>query len=322
MAWFKKNILFTLLMFVLAVVLAVEIFFVLGRRQTAVAAENDFNSKVEEYRRLAEKPVLPHENNVARTQAEIDRQREELLLYYNALRGDEDLHEDFTAYPASRSDAFFDIAAFVDEYRARLQNAGIEIDENESFGFGAYTAAGVGPEESEIPAVYKQRVIVAHLLDRLAEARPQRLVSLQRSGGAAPAEGRTGRGGQTGGAQQGAFRLDPQFSAAVPEISRTIPFQVVFTGHSDALRQFLNQLNSLEVPLMVRTVQVTGEGDQQQGGQQQRGQTGGRRRAAPREEGEATEGEQQQEAVPIVRGNVSQFTVALEFVDLHPVKNN
>jgi hypothetical protein len=324
MPWLKKNLLFTIVMVVLAIVLAVELFFVLGRRQVAQRAESEFQGKVEEYRRLLQKPVLPHENNIALTQAEIDRQREELQLYHTLLRGESEFHQQFARHPRTRSDAFFDIASFVDEYRQRANAANVAVPENEYFGFGAYSTAG--PDERQIPAVYKQRLIVAHILDVLFEAQPETLVAIQRPGGegaaAAPADasGRRGAAGEPQQAPAGAFRLDSQFSAAVPNVADALPFQVVFTGRSGTLRRFLNDLSTFDIPLLVRTVEVTPASETPD-----QGQTGGARRRTPAREArtEGTEeNAQRPDVVPIVRDNLSRFTVALEFVDVRPLENS
>lgn len=313
MIWLKKNLLFTIIMVLLAGVLAVEIFYILRHRQTAVTAENAFEEKVEEHRSLSGKAVLPHERNVALTQAEIDRQREELTLYYKALEGSDDLQELLGQAPGSRTDAWYDITSFVEEYRERARAANVQIPQDEYFGFGAYSTAG--PREDRIPEIYKQRVIVAHILDQLFKAQPRALLTVQRAG-----DGPSGRNGGPGG--EGAFRLDPQLSVDIPDLADTLPFQVVFTGHTDALRAFLNELASFEMPLVVRSVQVTPEGEAQQAGQQ----NGGRRRAPRREQRQqrdsAEEQEEQEERVPIVRDNISRFTVAMEFVDVRPQEDS
>jgi len=323
MAWLKKNLLFTIIMVLLAAVLAVEIFFVLGRRQEARQAESEFQQRVEEHQRLTQKAVLPHENNVALTQAEIDRQQEELLLYNRAMVGDPTLRERFQQYPRSRADAFFDIASFVEEYRQRANTRGVGINDNEHFGFAAYSAAG--PDEREIPGVYRQRLIIAEILDRLFEAQPQALVAVQRPGeGRANGaeEGMTMRRGAGAGQQgmgqqqqqQQQFRIDPQFSVAIPNVAQTLPFQVTFTGRSDTLREFLNNLTSYELPLVVRTVESMPEGQAAQA----QPAAGGRRRGTVAPQAEAAGDQPQQEEVPLVLDNVSRFTVALEFVEVEP----
>src|SRR5690606_11791253 len=197
------------------------------------------------------------------------RQQEELNQYFNLLKGDGKLQEAFQNHPQSRADAFFDIASFIQEYRRKAAEAGVAISANETFGFGAYSTTG--PAEDQLASVYKQRLIVAHILDELFQAGPQDLISIRR-----PGEGSSQGGQREGG---GPFSLEPKFSVAVADMATTLPFEVVFTGHTKTLRSFVNQLSTYEVPLVVRKVEVTPAGENP--GERQQASAAPRRRAAP-----------------------------------------
>lgn len=320
-------------MVLLAGALGFEIFLVLGQRTTALKAEADFRSKVEEFQRLATQGVLPHPRNVELTQDEIARQQEELALYIASIQDQEKLKELFGDPPTSPTNALFEIQFFVEEYRDRaVAGTGMEAEDlaNEFFGFGAYSQAG--PPESLLPTVHKQRVIVGHILDRLFEARPEALISVQRPGEAGgeraapePRGGARGQGQPASGA--GGFSLNPQLSAAIPDVVSTSAYQVVFTGRSSNLRTFLNELADFEMPLIVRSVQVAPAGeDPARGGGQQEATGRRQRRPAPQvpessEEGTTTEPARVDENIPLVADNLSRFTVAMEFIDLIPFEN-
>lgn len=310
MAWFKKNILFTIIMVVLAGVLAFEIYYVLGRRETARQAETAFQEKVEEYKRLSGKPILPHSNNVGLLNAEVTRQQEELKMYFSLIKGGDELQEAFKKVPESRANAYFEIASFVQQYRRKAAEANVGIPEGAAFGFSEFTSTG--PAEDQIAAVHKQRLIVAYILDQMFSASPQALLSVRRPGGG-------GGGSSDGNRERGdaSFGLDSKFSVAIPQMADTLAFQVVFTGHSDTLRTFLNRMSSFEVPLMVRNVEVAPAGEEP--GQREQRSTPSRRRTAPAEMTPTTD--EPKEAVPLVRDNLSRFTVALEFVDVRPVED-
>lgn len=328
MIWLKKNLFFTIFMVLLAGALAFEIFLVLGQRATAKAAEDDFKKKVEEFQRLANQETLPHEKNVEMTEEEIARQREERSLYVASFGEDDELAEKFAAHPTSSTNALFDIQFFVQEYRQRAAEAmGVpEADlAEEYFGFGAYAQAG--PPESLLATVYKQRLIVAYILDQLFKAKPEALLSVQRPGEAGAEaslpEPRGGRGqAQAGGA---GFRLDPKLSAAIPDIAETSAFQVSFTGRASTLRKFLNELASFEMPLIVRNIEVAPAS----AAASNFGQEPVRRRrtrtpeAEPEAQPTGREGEEEEkreENIPLVADNLSRFTVAMEFVDLLPLE--
>lgn len=312
-------------MVLLAGALAFEIFLVLGQRKTALAAEEDFGAKVEEFKRLANKDVLPHQKNVEATEAEIDRQQQERALYVASIEDREELNEMFAAHPTSSTNALFDIQFFVEEYR-KLAAAAMPVTEgdlaNEYFGFGAYAQAG--PPEALLGTVFKQRLIVAYILDNLFEAQPEELIAVQRpgeaGGEAAQPDPRGGRGEtQAGGA---GFRLNPRLSVAEPGIAETSAYQVSFTGRASTLRAFLNELASFEMPLIVRSIEVAPANG---GGASERGQEPARRRRSrtpepepePQQEGEAPK---QDENIPLVADNLSRFTVAMEFVELVPLE--
>jgi hypothetical protein len=325
MIWLKKNLSFTIAMVVLAGVMAVEIFMILGQRAAAKEAEMAFLAKVDEYQRLASEKFLPHARNVELTAEEIERQRQELEQYQSSLAGEPELIGKFAQYPTSRSNAFFEIAAFVDEYRVRARQAGLPAAdfENTHFGFEAYST--VGPEDARIAGVHKQRVIMAHILDRLFAARPQSLIGVRRPGeGAtvadtAPARGRTpAQQGEGGG-----FRLSPQLTAAIPGVADTSAYQVVFTGRASTLRTFLNELTSFEMPLIVRYVQVAPASEAAERRQEQGARRPARRltQQAAQEEASEEAGQNGQagaggERIPLVADNLSRFIVSMEFVDV------
>lgn len=329
MIWLKKNLSFAIAMGVLAAVLAVEIYMILGQRTAAKQAEADFLSKVDEYRRLSGQEVLPHARNVELTAEEIKRQRTELELYQASLLGDPEIIGRFARYPTSRSNAFFEIASFVDDYRARARSAGLPAAdvENTHFGFEAYST--VGPADERIPGVHKEKLIVAHILDRLFEARPQSLVGVRRPGeGAAAADQTPARGAPP--AQQGGgagFRLHPQLTAAIPEVANTSGYQVTFTGRASTLRTFLNELTSFDMPLIVRNVQVApaAEAADRRSDQGAGGRRPARRvtqQATPEEGSEAasvngaTGVREGAERIPLVADNLSRFIVSMELVDV------
>lgn len=322
MTWLKKNLFFTVIMALLAGALGYEIYMILGERSTARAAEDEFQQKVDEYQKLANKSVLPHDKNVQLTQEEIERQRKELSLYTEAIRDQEELQKLFGGHPTSSTNALFDVQFFVEEYRAKAAAATSMTAEdlaNEFFGFQAY--AQTGPADSLIPTVYKQRLIVAHILDQLFEARPEALVSVSRPGESGAQNNAAAANGGRGPAQQAGsagFSLNSRLSAAIPDVVKTSPFQVVFTGRAGTLRAFLNGLSSFEMPLLVRSVEVASATESSSSSGAGAEPVRRRRRSRTPEPAQQEEEEKVDENIPLVADNLSRFTVAMEFIDLVP----
>lgn len=328
MIWLKKNLLFTIAMVVLAGGLAVEIYMILGQHAAAREVEADFMAKVEEFQRLAGKDVLPHDRNVELTAAEIERQGEEMEMYQASMQGREGLSETFADYPTRRSDAFFEIAGFVDEYRSRAVDAGLAVGDVAASHFGFENYATVGPNEDQLAEVHKQQLVMAHILDRIFAARPESLIEVRRPGEAAGSnEGAQDDRGRNPAPAAGAgnFRLNSQLSAAIPDVAETSAYQIVFTGRASTLRSFLNELTSFDMPLIVRNVQVAPASEAPERREEQPRRRPSRRvERTPVPEGEATESEVAEvgeaplggERIPLVADNLSRFTVAMEFVEV------
>ncbi len=335
MKWLKKNLIFTVIMVLLAGALGFEVYLILGKRATAVKAEENFQSKVDEHQALSGKQILPHTNNVDLTRQEIERQRAEQEIYEAVIRGDEELAAALAAHPTSSTNALFGIQFFVEEYRDKAA-AATQMTETqlagEYFGFQAY--AQTGPREDLIPIVYKQQLVVSYILDQLFAAQPESLVSVSRPGeggaseqAAPPPAGGRDRGQQVGRA---GFRLSPDLTAAIPGVIEAEAYQVVFTGRASTLRTFLNTIAQFEMPLVVRSVEVAPAGERSSTSGQQEPATRRRRRADPETVEPVQEpapAEQTEEAapvsdnIPLVANNVSQFTVAMEYLDLVQDKN-
>jgi hypothetical protein len=109
--------------------------------------------------------------------------------------------------------------------------------------------------------------------------------------------------------------IDPQVSARAPGYVDTLAFRIVFSGHTNSLRGFMNALAAPDIPLVVRSVEVV-EG----------GATVPRPGApapAPRPANPFARSTPTAEtpppnnaAVPIVAENASVFTVTVELFDV------
>jgi hypothetical protein len=113
------------------------------------------------------------------------------------------------------------------------------------------------------------------------------------------------------------FVIDPQVSARTPGYVDTLAFRIVFSGQTAALRGFMNALAAPEIPLVVRSVEVTtGSADAQR-------QTAGRTNQPPpnlfpRAPGSAMtpEAAVASGSVPIVPENDARFTVTVELFEV------
>lgn len=242
--------------------------------------------------------------------------------------------------PVSSTDAYFDVATFVERVRAKVaaasETAGspIEVGADNRFGFSAYRTTG--PASDLVAPVFKQRLYTEYFIDTLL-ANPSRalssIVSIQRerplsavqkrqiaealaSGQSAPNFG-DGGGGGSGAAVGDYFSIDPRTSARVEGFVETMPFRITFVGFTPALRDFLNELATFKIPVVVRSVEVDPVNPAQRGGQaaaapkpQSMADLFGS--AAASAEGGVTKIEDKE----IVPKTESRFTVTLEVISL------
>jgi len=181
--------------------------------------------------------------------------------------------------PTARTDAYFDLASYVERLRERARKNEVAIrPEAARFGFAAH--ANEGPELERIEPVFRQRLLAQYLMECLLDARPRAILAVKRELAltapereareasaaeavatvAAVADG--GDPADTSSLElevpEGPdyFAIDPRVSARKAGFVDTIAFKFVFTGQTAALRSFLNRLASFELPVLVREVEV------------------------------------------------------------------
>ncbi|HVS53778.1 MAG TPA: Amuc_1100 family pilus-like protein, partial [Opitutaceae bacterium] len=172
--------------------------------------------------------------------------------------------------PATRADAYFDLATFVERTRELAKKEGIEIrPEAERCGFSLY--ANEGPDVEHIEPVFRQRLVLEHVLGALFEAHARALLAVKResplskrerderdaalaaANGVPPADAIAPSATDDAG---DFFAIDPRASVRAPGFLDATAFRVTFIGQTAALRTFLNRLAAFELPLLVREVQV------------------------------------------------------------------
>ena len=233
-----------------------------GCRRMARAAASALTQKRRECRRLA--ALNPPPTAVQAAVIEADLAQAESLLA--ALREEfwsatpAVFRQEAADAPTSRTDAFFDLTAFVKRMREGAERAGVGLRAEEQFGFAAY--AHEGPVPALIPAIRRQRQAAASLLEILFTAHPAQLLAVQRARSRGiPADTSLAR--QAGGAalvgEADGFEFDPRLSLRDGEVEEVAAFQLTFTGYTVTLRRFLNQLTAADPGVVVRNVAVEPE---------------------------------------------------------------
>jgi hypothetical protein len=228
--------------------------------------------------------------------------------------------------PLSRTDAYFDIATFVERNTELADTFGVEIEPEERFSFGAY--ANEGPEKDFIIPIYKQRKVADHILEALFIAKPRQILGVKREdwgivdlgNGMPEFRPKTVDRGRSNG---DIFVINPEVTARMDGVVDTIAFQISFVGQTSSLRIFMNLMANSDLPLVVRSVEVdslakTDKSKTERG----RNRRGNGRNLDPFSAFETEEGDGsgllslESAKIPIVKENFSHFTVTIEFLEI------
>jgi hypothetical protein len=152
--------------------------------------------------------------------------------------------------PTDSTDAFFALTAFDERMAHQADAAGVEIADDERFGFATYAKSG--PEKELIPAVHAQRLLVERVLDRLFAAHPEQLVGIARERPAIknpPAE-------TAATDARDFFSFTPRHTVRAEGPMSGSAIRVSFVSDTTVLREFVNSLVEREPSLLVRGVEA------------------------------------------------------------------
>lgn len=265
MASFKSHPFFYTSLLLIGAVTAGEAWLVFSQRSQAKKLDADIAQRQEALQAFARQQPFPSKENVAAVEADrqqAEKSRDEIR---KLLRATGETAEKLAAapVPASPTDAYFDIANYVERIRDAAQKAGIGLPTENKLGFSQY--ASTGPEKELIPLVFRQRQFADYLMGVLITARPREILSIERERPLTPEQKQqladSAASGQAPSAASGVdggdyFSMDARTSARVAGFVETTPFRFSFVGITGSLRSVLNQLAKFELPVVVRSVEV------------------------------------------------------------------
>lgn len=266
MSWYRKNPLFATGVTVCALIALGELALTYERWSASRAFAKKLEQTKAEHAAMSQVTPPPSHEVAAAIEADLAKAQKALASMQAELKGRgpaaERLHS--AKVPAARTDAYFDLATYVERMRDLARKHEVEIrPEAVRFGFAAY--ANEGPAQDHIEPVFRQRQVAQYLIESLLEARPRALMSVKREATVSKAQrearaaaAANGEPPSTDEGEQGPdyFTIHPGLTARVPGFVDTMPFRFTFIGQTAALRNFLNQLASFELPVLVREVEV------------------------------------------------------------------
>lgn len=191
-----------------------------------------------------------------------------------------------SAAPEDGQAAFFDLVNYRQRLTKLAKERGVTLGRDESFGFK--DALHAGPELPAIAAVHRRRVILESVLSELLEQQPSALLAVDLS---------ADDGSRSGPSQP---RLRHAGAAAIVERQFA---SIRFSGSSEVLRVWLNEIVASRLPVVVSEVSVVPV------------ESAIVPRAHP-DKGLVLSGEGV--FAPITRPTVSEFQVRLDLVSLRP----
>lgn len=266
MKHFKKHPLFTA---VFALLLAI---FVAGIVYDGILLDkNEKAQKGELKARKSYETALkndPTQKTLDEAEANLVRLREHLNLL------DKDLSRDNSKVLAPcPAKAGFELLELLvqkkNQWTSLAQESGVAIPDNFSFSFGRYLADGAKPPaDSAVPAIWRQASILENILTKLYSSKPKdsemSIVLIQRE--VLPEETDVQAASRTAGRRTTRYSRNvnasetfevPQYITARKKGSiSALGYKIVFTGYTDAMRNFLNKLNGYDLMLVVRSVEV------------------------------------------------------------------
>jgi hypothetical protein len=311
MGLLKKNLVFTIIVGVCLLVFVAGAFLAFSESGKISQAKQKITSAETQLKNLRFADPAPSEVNVEAAQGNVAELKAELKSIREDLEQGSRLSMSSDAVGVMAS-----IQQYISEYRrkaaAHTDDNGledpIELPKDFGFGFEQYVSSASPFEDPELNKLLdKQRQILSYLLNKLYDANPDSIVAVKRE---------VLEQKQAAGSGDKGFRINPAVSAKVPGAINTLAFSLTFTGYTNSLREFLNNLAKFDLPIVVRSIDVkrpTGQST-----------TVARTNSNNLDSifgvfGGGTEAEVAEPEVaqkPVISENISTFNVVLEFIEI------
>ena len=301
MDWFKRNPIFYVLLCSLLVATVGGMWYASKDVERLASLKEQYEIKHRQLQLFLTRSPAPTKANLE----QLDRNYDDLVVSFANVQSALNLNTYdgslfFGEAPASRNDAFFMIAKYVEDARNLAITSGVKHPEDGRYGFSEYE--NVGPEEEVIDRVHRQAKIMESLLLALFDSGISEFVSIRRESSVPGETVSTGEGD--------IFNRPSKRSENTTEAFDSLAFRLEFKGQSLALRSFLNRVSSSSLPFSISEIEVRLE--RETGSEKSRSAILDNPFANPDED----ENTMSAVRVPIIAENESYFVVTLEFLEL------
>lgn len=267
MNYFKKFPLFYLMMFVLlSAFIGVAVYdFILQNELGSVRA--DLKKSMRSYKNALD--ADPTQRAIDASQKNIDVLNQRLdALEKDLTRNSSGIFKKLNATEGYQ--LVEELRGVVNDWRREARQRDIALAQDMDFSLKKYVAPGAEPMPKEaIAPIWKQVCVLDYLMQKLfackSEKSPMGIVNVQREllpmeKVAKTSKKRKTRTNAKKAASQALkgdnFVIDDAVTARKDKSIRTIAYRFIFTGHTDVLRRFLNQLKDFDAMLVVRSIDV------------------------------------------------------------------
>lgn len=208
------------------------------------------------------------------------------------------------------------------------------------FGYKKYVAPNAdSPKDAALPVIWKQVCVLDYINQKLfnckSQESPMSIINVQRE--ILPEEGikenprntrrvRANSRNSSGAIRGDNFKIDENITARKPGSLNTLAYRFVFAGHTDVLRRFLNQLKDFDAMLVVRSIDVKpadlsliAPPNSEEALEEEISDAADAFASTDSEEGDENAPAApviDENKVPVVTDNISEFTVVIEYVEV------
>lgn len=268
MGFFKRYPIFCVVLVLLVLALGAGVYLVISQQAKVEDAKESYENQV---RRLQEvsRGVL-YNSETGQRVAPTKANRELLQVRLDQVDGDlerirsgmvartdrilNDSADEFTFLPKLQS--------FIASLKALAAKNHVILQSDEAFGFAKYATQAAQPKKEMIPMLNRQRQVLDYILKQLMASEPVSILAVEREFVERPPEEENSRNrgrnsnSNSNTKEDDVFTIQELVTARSNEFIETSAFRIVFTGRTNALREFLNRLGKFELPLIVRSVEV------------------------------------------------------------------
>jgi hypothetical protein len=336
MAFIKRYPILISVLALCVVAFGVEAFLFVHFRGIANQAQSKLDAAQRNLQVAMGVPIAPTEQNRAAAKANLDQLQDQLHLIGKTLQSTSQAIPPAPTGDNAGTEFLADVNAYVQNDMIPLaKQKGVVLPDGEfDFGLRKYIGQVPPPPPDKISDVFKQMNILKYLLTTLmTDAKPANqnmmLVSVYREDVTAPVKPGTSRNSASDtppDSQSETFTVSPLVSARKPGFVDTLAFQITFVGYTDSLRLLLNKIKDFELPLVVRSVEVIPATDDQikaindanaaAAAAAAPASTAGTAKPAPAAHAPAAKTASDPNGDPVIKNNLSQFTVIIEYIEL------